>query len=141
MKKLTFLLVITFLITFSMGVMANDYEFIGGGMYTTLDFSEINDEIDGKNEYLDFLEEEEDIPNVEDINKNYLDNLDSAFGIFAGMKYNLSPDNSLSGTYERFSVGTDGGINISGEISGEDESENESVEFEVDYDIDITVNG
>ncbi|MFW6270045.1 MAG: hypothetical protein ACOC4G_08190 [Bacillota bacterium] len=52
------------------------------------------------------------------------------------MKYNLSSDNSLSSTYERFSAGTDGSINVSG-------TDEEGYEFEEDMKIeyDITING
>ncbi|TDO86452.1 hypothetical protein DFR79_11424 [Halanaerobium saccharolyticum] len=104
MKKL---FIITTILVFSLSSisLAAGYSFDGGFIYTTLDPSNVNDSIEGINQYYQSeLDNAENDPAIDLQINNFdkMDEFDSATGFWIGMKNNMENYN-IGVNYETFS--------------------------------------
>ncbi len=107
MKKRVTLLVLVSLLVISVGVSAQDFEFVGGVTYSTFALTDTNEYIDYMNSNLD--EAEEDDPDAE-ISK--MDKMDSAIGFFAGVQKKINEEVTVGGQYERYSLDSNGSLEL-----------------------------
>ncbi len=113
MKKLNiFILTLVFILTVSVGIYAEGLEVIGGMIYTTLNFDQLdnNDIVVYFNEEVDFYEEalEEEVGiEVHDYELDKLDKMNSGTGFFLGLAKDFDKIR-IAGQYENFSASESG---------------------------------
>lgn len=129
MKKITVLFVLSILLVFSVSINAsNGFEFIGGGIYTTVDSDELNDEVVGVNLILNLLKEELYYDGFKaDVSK--MDKIDSAFGFYAGGLLPVNDNFKFGGYYERFKLSSEANLTVPSENA------------DININIDLPVNG
>lgn len=127
MKKVILISVLSFLIIFSGSVLALDYELVGGGIYTSLELTDFNDNVEQLNNEL------EEGGNLVGYEVEKMDKINSALGFYGGVRFNTSNRffDNIEVTYERFAPGTGTSIDYSDQYGT----------LDLDMDINITING
>jgi len=123
-KLLVMVLVLSLVSVPSALCSGSPFEFVGGGFYTTLTLTDLNDAIEDYNNSIDQLEQQG--MSVTKMNK-----INQSVGFFGGARFNLGNMLSVGSTFDTFSAGT------GTEIDYEDQYGT----IDVDLNIDLSVSG
>lgn len=105
--RITLLMLVTLLVL-SVGVSAQDFEFVGGITYSTFGLSELNEAIDDMNSFLDYAKDNDGSAEI-----SKLDNVKSAIGFYAGLNKEINEELIVGGQFEKYSLGTEGSLKTS----------------------------
>ena len=117
-------LLLLLVLTPSLACAANTYRLSGGGMYTTLKLTDLNNAIENYNDSIEQFEQE-------GANVSKMDKINQAFGFFVGTRMDVGGGLALGGTVDTFTAGTGTDIDY----------EDQYGEIDVDLDIDLSISG
>mgnify|MGYP000615539675 CR=1 FL=1 len=123
-KLLVMVLTLSLVLITSTICLAGPFEFIGGGFYTTLTLTDLNDAIEDYNNSIDQLDQQ-------GVSATKMNKINQSVGFFGGTKFNFNNMLSVSGSFDNFSAGTGTEIDYSDQYGT----------IDVDLDIDLSVSG
>lgn len=109
MKKASILFVLAVLLVFSISVSvsaSNGFEFIGGGIYTTVDSDFLNNVTKNVNYLFKGIQNETDLQ----LSISEMDEINSGFGLYVGGLLPLNRNFKIGGYYERLNFSSEGNL-------------------------------
>lgn len=123
-KLLVMVLALSLVLAPSVLCSGSPFEFVGGGFYTTLTLTDLNDAIEDYNNSIDQLDQQ-------GVSVTKMNKINQSVGFFGGTKFNLDNMLSVGGSFDNFSAGTGTEIDYSDQYGT----------IDVDLDIDLSVSG
>ncbi|MCF7889743.1 hypothetical protein K9M78_00825 [Candidatus Bipolaricaulota bacterium] len=103
---------------------ASPFELVGGGFYTTLTLTDLNDAIEDYNNSIEQFEQE-------GVSVSKMNKINQTLGVFGGARLNVGNRLAVGGTFDTFSAGTGTEIDYDDQYG----------EIDLDLGIDLSVSG
>ena len=123
-KLLVLGLTISLILIPSVLVSGSPFELSGGGFYTTLTMTDLNDAIEDYNNSIDQISQQ-------GVSATKMDKINQSIGFYGGAEFNLNNMLALGGSFDSFSAGTGTKIDYS----------DQNGTIDVDLNIDLSVSG